>query len=122
MANTANAGLSVKSPADHQRGIPAAREVTVVERTTVLCGEVLESLRPGQRAAIEAAGRFLASVEEALAQEVEGTWEVAKKMTESGLEMADRLVHTQHGFLRKVIRSAGKSPSSRSGVKLSAAK
>ena len=83
---------------------------------------MLESLEAGQRAAIEAAGRFLVTVEDALPQEVEGTSEVAKKITESGLEMADRLVHTQYDFLRKVIHSAGKSLSSRNGANLSAAK
>ena len=122
MANTTNPSPSVKSPASHQRGIQAARQVTVVERTTELSDEVLESLEAGQRAAIEAAGRFLVTVEEALPQEVECTSEVAKKITESGLEMADRLVHTQYDFLRKVIHSAGKSLSSRNGANLSAAK
>ena len=122
MANTTNPSPSVKSPASHQRGIQAARQVTVVERTTELSDEVLESLEAGQRAAIEAAGRFLVTVEEALPQEVECTSEVPKKITESGLEMADRLVHTQYDFLRKVIHSAGKSLSSRNGANLSAAK
>ena len=102
----------MKSPATHQRGVQAARQATVVERTTELSDEVLESLEAGQRAAIEAAGRFLVTVEEALPQEVEGTSKVAKKITESGVEMTDRLVHTQYDFLRKVIRSAGKSLSS----------
>ena len=83
---------------------------------------MLESLEAGQRAAIEAAGRFVVTVEEALPQEVEGTSEVAKKITESGLEMADRLVHTEYDFLRKVIGSAAKSLSSRNGAKPSAAK
>jgi hypothetical protein len=44
-----------------------------------------------------------------LPQEVAGTSEVAKKITESGLQMADRLIHTQYEFLRKVIDGAGKS-------------
>ncbi|MGP0038734.1 MAG: hypothetical protein ACLP4R_29850 [Solirubrobacteraceae bacterium] len=121
ITNTTKPSPSVKSPATHQRGIQAARQVTV-ERTTELCDEVLESLAAGQRAAIEAAGRFLVTVEDALPQEVEGTSEVAKKITEAGLEMADRLVHTQYDFLRKVIHSAGKSLSSRNGANLSAAK
>jgi hypothetical protein len=128
MANTTNPSPSVKRPATHQRaipaarGIPAARQVTVVERTTELSDEVLESLEAGQRAAIEAAGRFLVTVEEALPQEVEGTAEVAKKITESGLEMADRLVHTQYDFLRKVIDSIAKSLSSRNGARPDAAR
>ena len=119
-----------KTQATHRRGIPAAGRLgipavrlgTVVQRSTELSDEVLESLEAGQRAAIEAAGRFLVTVEEALPQEVQGTSEVAKKITESGLEMADRLVHTQYDFLRNVINSAGKALSGRNGANLSAAK
>ena len=130
MASATNSSPGAKIPATHQRGIPLARLrgipaaplVTVVERTAELSDEVLESLDVGQRAAIEAAGRFLVTVEEALPQEVQGTSEVAKKITESGLEMADRLVHTQYDFLRKVIHSAGKSLSGRNGANLSAVK
>jgi oligoribonuclease (3'-5' exoribonuclease) len=128
MANGTKPSPSVNSPATHQRpatnrrDIPAARRVTVVERATELSDEVLEALEAGQRAAIEAAGRFLVTVEEALPQEVQGTSEVAKKITESGLEMADRLVYTQYDFLRKVINSAGKALSGRNGANLSAAK
>ena len=122
MAKTTNPSPSVKRPATHQRGIPAARQMTVVERTTELSDEVLGSVEAGQRAAIDAAGRFVVTVEEALPQEVEGTSEVATKITESGLETADRLVHTWYDLLRKVIGSAGKSVSSRSGAKASAGK
>ena len=121
MATTANPSWGVKTPAVHQRGIPAARLVTVVERTSELSDEVLKSVEAGQRAAIEAAGRFLVTVEEALPQEVEGTAEVAKKITESGLEMADRLVHTQYDVLRKVIGSTAKSVSTHNGAKPGAA-
>jgi hypothetical protein len=117
MATATNSSPGVRTPATHQRGIPAARlrgipaarVVTVVERTTELSDEVLESVEGGQRAVIEAAGRFLVTVEEALPQQVEGTSQVAKKITESGLEMADGLVHAWYDFLRKVIHSAGKS-------------
>jgi hypothetical protein len=103
MATATNSSPGVRTPATHQRGIPAARLVTVVERSTELSDEVLESVEAGQRAAIETAGRFLVTVEDALPQEVQGTSEVAKRITESGLEMADRLVHTQYDFVRKVI-------------------
>jgi len=128
MANATKPSPSVNSPATrqrpatNQRDIPAARRVTVVERATELSDELLASLEAGQRAAIEAAGRFLVTVEEALPQEVQGTSEVAKKITGSGLEMADRLVHTQYDLLRMIINSAGKSLSGRNGANLSAAK
>jgi hypothetical protein len=122
MATTTNHSPSVKTPATHQRGIPAARLGSVVDRTRELSDEVLKSVEQGQRAAIEAAGRFLVTVEEALPQEVEGTSEVAKKITVSGLEMADRLVHTQYDLLREVVDSAAKSLSSSNGAKPTAAK
>ena len=121
MATTANPSRGVKTPATHQRGILAARLGTVVERTSELSDEVLTSVEEGQRAAIEAAGRFLITVEEALPQEAQGTSEVAKKITESGLEMADGLVHTQYDFLRKVIGSTAKSVSTHNGAKPGAA-
>ena len=130
MASATDSSPRVKTRATDQRGmplvrlrgIPAAPLVTVVERTTELSDEVLMAVEDGQRAALEAAGRFLVTVEEALPQEVAGTSEVAKKITESGLEMADRLVHTWYDFLRKVIHSADKSLSSRNGAKPDAAK
>jgi hypothetical protein len=69
---------------------------------------MLESLEASQRAAIDAAGRFVVTVEEALPHEVQGTSEVAKTITESGLETADRLVQTWYDLLRKVIGSTAK--------------
>ena len=121
---------TARTQATHQRGIPAAgllgipaaRLGTVVQRSTELSDEVLESLEAGQRAAIDAAGRFVVTVEEALPHEVQGTSEVAKAITESGLETADRLVHTWYGLLRKVIGSTAKSLSSRNGAKPDAAR
>jgi hypothetical protein len=53
---------------------------------------------------------------------VQGTSEVATTITESGLETADRLVHTWYDLLRKVIYSTGKSLSSRGGAKPDAAR
>jgi hypothetical protein len=87
----------------------------------VLSDEVLESLEAGQRAAIDAAGRFVVTVEEALPREVQGTSEVAKTITESGLETADRLSQTWYDVLRKVIGSAAKSLSSGHGARRDAA-
>lgn len=125
MPTTSKPSPAVKTAATHQRsipaarlrGIPAARVGIVADRTTELSDEVLKSVEEGQRAAIESLGRFVITLEEALSQEVEGTSKVAKKVTESGLEMADRLVHTQYGFIRKVIDSAGKSLRSTDGEK-----
>ena len=98
-----------------------ARFSGVVDRTSVLSDELLTSLETGERAAIEAVGQFVIAVEEALPQEVAATFEVATKITESGLQMADRLIHTQYEFLRKVSDSTAKSLRSRDGAKLQAA-
>jgi hypothetical protein len=99
----------VKTQTDHQLGIPAARISSVVDRTAKLSEEILKSLETSERAAIEALGQFVIAIEEALPQEVAGTTDVAKKVTESGLQMADRLVHTQHDFLRSAIGSTARS-------------
>jgi hypothetical protein len=107
----------VKTPTTDRRPIPAARLASVVDRSTELSDGVLKSLEAAERAAIEAAGQFVITIEETLPQEVAGTSDVAKKITESGFEMADRLVHTMNDFLRKVIDSAAKSLSSRDGAK-----
>jgi hypothetical protein len=103
----------VKTPPTHQPGMPAVRFGSVVDRTSELSNEVLKSLETGERAAIEALGQFVITIEDALPQEVTGTSDVAKKITTSGLEMTDRLVHTEYDFLRNVIDSAAKSLSSR---------
>ena len=42
---------------------------------------------------------------------------MAKKITESGFEMADRLVHTINDFARKVVDSAAKSLSGHDAAK-----
>jgi hypothetical protein len=107
--------------ANGQQSAVEARFAGVVDRTSELSDELLTSLETGERAAIEAVGQFVIAVEEALPQEVAGTSEVAKKVTESGLQMADRLIHTQYEFLRKVIDSTAKSLRSRDGAKLHAA-
>ncbi len=79
-----------------------------VERATELSEDMVQALEDSGRAAIAAVSRFLVTVEETLPQ-VEGARRVEKKITESALEMAQKLVHTQSDFLRKVVDSAGKS-------------
>ncbi|MGB0096102.1 MAG: hypothetical protein WBP81_26650 [Solirubrobacteraceae bacterium] len=88
-----------------------------MERATVLSDDMIQALEDGGRAAIDAVGRFVITLEEALPEEVKGTSEVEKKITESALEMAQQLVHTQADFLRKAVDSAGKSRSGSEGEK-----
>jgi hypothetical protein len=96
--------------------IPAARFARVLDKTAKLSDEVLKSLETSERTAIEAVGQFVITIEEALPREITGTSEVAKTITESGLGMADRLIHTQYDLLRDVVESAANSLR-RNGVK-----
>jgi 1-aminocyclopropane-1-carboxylate deaminase/D-cysteine desulfhydrase-like pyridoxal-dependent ACC family enzyme len=86
-----------------------SRTKAVVDTTTGLSEDVLESVEAGQRAAIEAVRKFVGTVDEAL-PEHGGVGPLGRQgVVDSALEMADRLVHTQYDFIRKVIESAGKS-------------
>jgi hypothetical protein len=105
MAATAHPKPVVKTSI-HEVGIPEERILDVVDRTAKLSDELLKSFESSERAAIDAVGQFVMTVEEAVPSEVTGTTEVAKKITKSGLEMIDQLVHTEHDLLRHVVRSA----------------
>ncbi len=83
----------------------ASNPKSVVDRTTGLSEEVLESVEAGQRAAIEAVRAFVGTVDKALPLDSSRR----QGVVDSALEMADRLVQSQHDFIRKVIRSAGKA-------------
>jgi hypothetical protein len=81
--------------------------MSIVDRSAELSEEVLEELKAGQQAAIEAVRKFTDAVDKTLGKG-EGSSE-AEEIVDSALEMADRLVETQYNFLRKVVRSAGDS-------------
>ncbi len=111
----------VKTENDSQFGIiPPARLSSVVDRTSKLSEEILKAFEVSERAAVEALGQFVITIEEAFPQEVAGTADVAKKITESGLQMVDRLLHAQHDFLGAAISSTAKSMSIRDGAKIHA--
>jgi len=78
------------------------------ERTAELSDDVLEELEAGAQSAIEAVRKFLGTVDEALPPRGEGPSR-REEVTDSALEMAQRLIHTQAEFLRKVVDSAGRS-------------
>jgi tRNA(Ser,Leu) C12 N-acetylase TAN1 len=69
---------------------------------------VLKSLDDGARSAIDAARKFVETVDRALPLRGEGPSK-REEITDSALEMAQRLVRTQSDFLRKVVDSAGRS-------------
>jgi hypothetical protein len=83
-------------------------EPTAVDRTSELSDEVLKSVESGQRAAIDAVRKFVDTVDQALPAHGEGRSR-RQDVVDAAMEMADRLVHTQYDFLRKVVRDAGKS-------------
>jgi hypothetical protein len=98
---------TAKSAATRRRRAPAHRQ-TAIERTTGLSDDVLKSVEDGQRAAIDAVNKFVDTVDRALPPHGEGASR-RQEVVDSAMEMADRLVHTQYDFIRKVVDGAGKS-------------
>ncbi|HET8977551.1 MAG TPA: hypothetical protein VFN87_05285 [Solirubrobacteraceae bacterium] len=115
-SRAAAGGRSVKAPAGARDRSAARGPKTMVGRTTELSDEVLDSVEKGQRAAIEAVRKFIDTVDQALPARGEGPSR-RQEIVDSAMEMADRLVHTQYEFIRKVIDSASKSAGSSAGKK-----
>jgi hypothetical protein len=69
---------------------------------------VLKSLDEGARSAIDAVRKFAETVDRALPPNGKSPSK-REEITDSALEMAQRLLHTQADFLRKVVDGAGKS-------------
>jgi hypothetical protein len=107
---------AAKAPATRKPAAPPTHPASAVDRTTKLSEEVLESVEKGQRAAIEAVQKFVDTVDDSLSPHGEGPSK-RQEIVDSAMEMADRLVHTQYDFIRKVIDSAGKSLRSSDGTK-----
>ena len=104
-------------PRPASKGTPARKAQTsakrtdadgAAERTAEFSEDVLQELEDGARSALDAVRSFLATVDEALPPHGDGP-SGREQITDSALEMAQRLVHTQAEFLRKVVDSAGKS-------------
>lgn len=108
MAETTRRRGPAKPPATRRRPAAARKPKSAVDKTTELSEEVLDSVEKGQRAAIEAVRKFIDTVDQALPAVGEGPSR-RQEIVDSAMEMADRLVHTQYDFIRKVIDSAGKS-------------
>jgi hypothetical protein len=107
---------SAKAPATRKPAAAATPSPNAIDRTTKLSDEVLDSVEKGQRAAIEAVRKFVDTVDAALPSHVEGPSK-RQEIIDSAMEMADRLVHTQYDFIRKVIDSAAKPLRSTDGKK-----
>lgn len=98
-----------KATTGARTGRPAANRARVaVDRTTELSEDLLRSVEDGQRAAIEAVHEFVDTVDGVLRHRGDGTSR-RQELVDPALKMADRLVHTQYEFIRKVVDSAGKS-------------
>jgi len=99
--------------------IPAAangkhKQTSTIDRAAVMSDDVLKSLESGQRAAIDAVRKFVDTVDEQLPALGERPSK-RQEIVDAAMEMADRLVHTQHEFLRNVVQSAGKALTKPSG-------
>jgi hypothetical protein len=107
---------AAKAAATHKP--PAAngkrKQANTIDRTTALSDDVLKSLESGQRAAIDAVRKFIDTVDEQLPA-LGGRPSKRQEVIDAAMEMADRLVHTQHEFLRNVVQSAGKALSKPNG-------
>ena len=106
MAVTAPKSKPIVRTSIPEIGIPEDRIVDVVDRTARLSRELFKSFESSECAAIEAVGKFVITMEEAVPAEVTGTTDVAKKITHSGLQMIDQLVHTEYDLLGRVVDGA----------------
>jgi hypothetical protein len=77
------------------------------DKSVELSEEVLEEIKDGQEAAIQAVRGFVGSVDETLAGSASPSQ--VEEIVDSALKMADKLVETQYDFLKKVVHSAGQS-------------
>ena len=83
----------------------AERVAHVVERAAELSDEVLESVEFRERAAIGAVRKFVDTVDEALPGAGDRPTR-RKSIVDAALDLADRLVTVQYGFLRSIVASA----------------
>jgi hypothetical protein len=95
-------------PQEHRHARRARPHRSRAYRTADLSEEVLAEVEEGQRAAIQAVRTFVDAVDEALPPHGDGP-SPRREIVDAAMAMADRLVHTQYDFLRKVVKSAGKS-------------
>ena len=106
---------AAKAPAARKRTTRAkrpttSRPVAAFDATAKLSEEVLETIEKSQRVALDAVRKFVDTVDQALPSLPHGDGPTGRQeIVDSALEMADRLVHTQYEFIRKVIDSASKT-------------
>ena len=86
----------------------------IIDKTTELSEEVLDSVKTGQQHALAAVRTFVDTVERTLTGEDPSK---RQEVIDSALQMADRLVKTEYDFLRSIVHSAGKSLSASTGAR-----
>jgi len=79
-----------------------------VHKAAGLSAELLTAVEAGQRAALDAVRKFVDTVDEMLPA-IGGRPSAGDKVIDAALEMADKLVTTQYGFLRTIVHSADRS-------------
>ncbi len=117
------AAKTQRRPAAKTQHRPAANKAaaehdarSTVERTTELSEDVLKSLDDVGQNVIEAVRKFVETVDRVLPPRGDGPSR-REEITDSALELAQRLVHVQSDFVRKVVEGAGKSLSRSGGGK-----
>ena len=99
-----------RRPAGGKPPAASKKNKTAVDRTAEFSEEVAKSVEEGQRAAIDAVRKFVDAVDHTLPALPHGEGPSGRQeIIDSALAMADRLVHTQYEFIRKVVDSAGKT-------------
>ena len=81
--------------------------MSAVERTAELSDEVLSVTRGGAAGGNRGVTKFVDTVDQTLLPRRAPSRR--QEIVDAAMEIADRLVHTQYDFLRKVVQSAGKT-------------
>ena len=105
-ASATPTGAPVKKSTTSQRAV--AQRKAAVDRTAEVSAEVLKAVEDGQRAAIAAVRKFVDTVDEVIPA-LGDRPSRREQVIDAALDMADKLVTTQYGFLRSVVRSADRS-------------
>ena len=82
--------------------------MAIADKPVELSEQVLESLRDGEKAALDAVRKFVEALDQVLPFHGGGPL-ARQKVIDAALEMADKLVTTQYEFLRSVVRSADRT-------------
>ena len=82
--------------------------MAIADKPVELSEQVLQSLRDGEKAALDAVRKFVEALDQVLPFHGGGPL-ARQKVIDAALEMADQLVQTQYSFLHNAVRSAGQA-------------